>query len=202
MDDVLDVLVVVLALAVSAGLGWLVVAGVLRLASRSGDAGTTSTAAPPALDPSATSPSAAGAASPAPTSAGKPSVAAGAAGPTATTAVPTAPAAPAGAGDPQSADPAPPVLSVAGSSDGPDGPRAKAVLRGGTWIGILERLAVTGCVLLGQVEGVAIVVAVKGLGRYPELRENPGVSERFVIGTLASLVWAVAIGVVGRLLIT
>lgn len=90
---------------------------------------------------------------------------------------------------------------MAASSDGPEGPRAKAVLRGGTWIGILERLAVTGCVLLGDPEGIAVVVAVKGLGRYPELRENPGASERFVIGTLASLVWAVAVGALGRALL-
>jgi hypothetical protein len=80
----------------------------------------------------------------------------------------------------------------------------RAVLRGGTWIGILERVAVTGSVLAGFPAGVAVVVAVKGLGRYPELRENPAASERFVIGTLASLVWAgmmawIAIWVFGRI---
>ena len=82
-------------------------------------------------------------------------------------------------------------------SDGPDGSRARAVLRGGTWIGILERLAVTGGVLAGDLTLLAVVVAIKGLGRYPELRENPGASERFVIGTLASMTWAAAIGAVG-----
>lgn len=80
-------------------------------------------------------------------------------------------------------------------SDGPDGEGARGALRGGTWIGVLERLAVTGSILAGVPEGIAVVVAVKGLGRYPELRENPGASERFVIGTLASLVWASAVGV-------
>ncbi|HZL03352.1 MAG TPA: hypothetical protein VFC48_09535 [Cellulomonas sp.] len=83
-------------------------------------------------------------------------------------------------------------------SDGPDGARARAVLRGGTWIGILERVAVTGCVLAGDMTSVALVVAVKGLGRYPELRENPGASERFVIGTLTSMIWAALVGVAGR----
>jgi hypothetical protein len=87
-------------------------------------------------------------------------------------------------------------------SDGPDGPRARAVLRGGTWIGILERIAVTGCVLAGDVTSVALVVAVKGLGRYPELRENPGASERFVIGTLTSMIWAALVGVAGRPFLT
>jgi hypothetical protein len=176
VDDVVDALVVVLALAVSAGLGWLVVAGVLRLASRSGDAGSTSPTSP-------TSAAAAGA--PAGTA---PAV--GVPVPGAVGSGPDPAAVPAGAGP-----------SPAASSDGPEGPRAKAVLRGGTWIGILERLAVTGCVLLGDPEGIAAVIAVKGLGRYPELRENPGASERFVIGTLASLVWAVAVGALGRALL-
>ncbi|GAA4833035.1 hypothetical protein GCM10023221_06630 [Luteimicrobium xylanilyticum] len=89
---------------------------------------------------------------------------------------------------------------ASGSADAapsPEAPDAAAVLRGGTWIGILERLAVTGCLLAGFPAGVAVVVAVKGLGRYPEIRDNPGVSERFVIGTLASLAWAGAAGLLG-----
>ena len=51
-------------------------------------------------------------------------------------------------------------------------------------------------------EGIAVVVAVKGLGRYPELARNPEVSERFVIGSLASLVWAVGLGAAGLALLT
>lgn len=96
----------------------------------------------------------------------------------------SAPELSAAAGAPGSGDPA-----------GPDGPAARAALRGGSWIGFLERLAVTACVVLGQPAGVAIVVAVKGLGRYPELKDNPGASERFVIGTLASLIWAAGCGI-------
>lgn len=86
--------------------------------------------------------------------------------------------------------------------DGPVGPRAREALRGGTWIGLLERAAVTGCLLAGYPAGVALVIAVKGLGRYPELREHPGASERFVIGTLASLLWAAAVGLAGLALIS
>jgi hypothetical protein len=58
------------------------------------------------------------------------------------------------------------------------------------------------CVLVDEPAGIAVVVAVKGLGRFPELRENPGASERFVIGTLASLVWSAAIGVGARALLS
>lgn len=85
--------------------------------------------------------------------------------------------------------------------DGPDGEHAREVLRGGTWIGVLERAAVTGCLLAGYPAGIAFVIAVKGLGRYPELREHPGASERFVIGTFASLLWAGGVGLAGAALL-
>jgi hypothetical protein len=71
------------------------------------------------------------------------------------------------------------------------------VLRGGTWIGLLERLATTGALLALQPGLLAVVVAVKGLGRWSDLRDNPAVTERFIIGTLASLTWAGACGIVG-----
>jgi hypothetical protein len=71
---------------------------------------------------------------------------------------------------------------------------AGAVLRGGAWIGALERLAVFVALVAGWAPGLAIVLAVKGLGRYPELRnqEDTGVAERFIIGTFTSVLWAVA----------
>lgn len=71
------------------------------------------------------------------------------------------------------------------------------LLRGGLWIGLLERLAVTATVLAGHPELIAIVVALKGLGRYPELRAHAGASERFLVGTFASMLWAVGVGAVG-----
>jgi hypothetical protein len=72
--------------------------------------------------------------------------------------------------------------------------RAGSVLRGGAWIGALERLAVYVALVAGWAPGLAIVLAVKGLGRYPELRnqEDTGVAERFIIGTFTSVLWAVA----------
>jgi hypothetical protein len=67
-------------------------------------------------------------------------------------------------------------------------------LRGGAWIGSLERLAVYAALVVGWAPGLAIVLAVKGLGRYPELRngEDTGVAERFIIGTFTSVLWAAA----------
>ena len=49
------------------------------------------------------------------------------------------------------------------SSDGPDGARARASLRGGARIGILERAAITASVLTGFPTAIAFVIAVKGL---------------------------------------
>ncbi|WP_205649456.1 hypothetical protein [Agromyces sp. LHK192] len=69
----------------------------------------------------------------------------------------------------------------------------REVLRGGLTIGVLERLASAGTIIAGFPEGLAIVVAVKGVGRFTEL-EAPEARERFIIGTLASLVWACAAG--------
>jgi hypothetical protein len=76
------------------------------------------------------------------------------------------------------------------------GPGDPEVLRGGAWIGVLERAAVAGTLLLGWTEGLAVLVAIKGLGRFTELKA-PAAAERFIIGTLASLLWAAGcVGVV------
>lgn len=83
----------------------------------------------------------------------------------------------------QAADP-----SQVGVGGGPGDP---AILRGGAWIGVLERAAVAGTLLAGWPEGLAVVLAVKGLGRFAELRA-PAAAERFIVGTLASGLWAAA----------
>jgi hypothetical protein len=80
--------------------------------------------------------------------------------------------------------------------------RAGEVLRGGAWIGAFERAAIFAALGAGWPEGLAVVLALKGLGRYSELRGAPpgaggpvtsgGVAERFIIGTFASVLWAVA----------
>ncbi|HEY4614671.1 MAG TPA: hypothetical protein VIG75_04340 [Citricoccus sp.] len=68
---------------------------------------------------------------------------------------------------------------------------AQPVLRGGAWIGVLERLAVSSTLLMGWPEGLAIILAVKALGRYAELGKS-GAAERFILGTFASQLWACA----------
>jgi hypothetical protein len=65
------------------------------------------------------------------------------------------------------------------------------VLRGGAWIGSLERLGIFASLVAGWPGGVALVLAVKGVGRYQELGQT-GAAERFIIGTFASVLWASA----------
>lgn len=100
--------------------------------------------------------------------------------------------------------PEPPTIEISGDSRRPvmrrrddPAPQVREVLRGGMWIGALERLGLTAAILAGRFELAAVVVAIKALGRYPEIRENPAVSERFIIGTLASLLVAGACGAAG-----
>lgn len=67
-------------------------------------------------------------------------------------------------------------------------------LPGGRWIGILERAATYACIVAGFPTGLALILVVKGLGRYPELRtgKDPRLGELFIIGTFASMLWAAA----------
>jgi len=79
-------------------------------------------------------------------------------------------------------------------------PGLEEVLRGGTTIGYLERLAVVLSLLAGFPEAIAVVVAIKGIGRFSELATSAA-RERFIVGTLASLLWAGAVGALARLAI-
>ena len=69
-------------------------------------------------------------------------------------------------------------------------PPAQRILRGGAIIGVLERLGVCLAILTGQPVAIAYIVAIKGLGRFAELKETPVAAERFIIGTLTSMLWA------------
>jgi hypothetical protein len=85
---------------------------------------------------------------------------------------------------------------AAGTSPAP----TTRILRGGAIIGVLERLAVCLAILGGQPIAIAYVVAIKGLGRFAELKETPVAAERFIIGTLASMLWAAGIAALARIL--
>ena len=59
-------------------------------------------------------------------------------------------------------------------------------MRGGWIIGLLERAATTAAIGTGLFVALAVIVAVKAVGRFGEL-DKPESRERFIIGTLASL---------------
>ncbi|KUM37288.1 hypothetical protein [Arthrobacter sp. EPSL27] len=115
----------------------------------------------------------------------------------------------AGAPDPASdpsadvtVDPQPSAGSVPAAAAVAAGPAAAVnsarILRGGAIIGVLERLAVCVAILAGEPVAIAYVVAIKGLGRFAELKETPVAAERFIIGTLTSLLWAAGVAVLAK----
>jgi hypothetical protein len=78
--------------------------------------------------------------------------------------------------------------------------RAELVLRGGQVIGLLERTAVFFGILSGWPEAMIGVVALKGLGRFADLQgQTEGAAERFLIGSMTSLVWASLLGGLARM---
>lgn len=96
------------------------------------------------------------------------------------------------------------VLDLADSSSRRAVPRVRrTVLRGGAWIGALERLGIVATLLAGWPEGIAVILAVKGLARYPELKtaQSSGAAERFIIGTFASIGWAAVCAGVAAILL-
>ncbi len=90
------------------------------------------------------------------------------------------------------------LLTVPTSDD--SGTEVRTLMRGGTVIGYLERVAVVISIIAGYPEAIAVVVAVKGIGRFSELATSEA-RERFIIGTLASLLWAGVVGGLVRLAI-
>jgi hypothetical protein len=93
-----------------------------------------------------------------------------------------------------------PSASVSGPGGGilvPPSPSSvgpqREILRGGATIGYLERLAIIGAMAVGRVEIIAAVIAIKGLGRFTELSTSEA-RERFIIGSLVSMMWAVLCG--------
>ncbi len=108
------------------------------------------------------------------------------------------------------------VLAATGTMNpartGPDGRRLEAPphsLKGGRLLGPMERVFIVGMGLAGQLTAASIVVAAKGLLRFPELQASrdagdagPGihaVTEYFLVGSFAS--WLYALGFLGLALV-
>ncbi len=66
----------------------------------------------------------------------------------------------------------------------------------GRVIGWLERWLVIVFVLAGAWVGIGLVVAAKSIARFDRIRQDPLFAERYLVGTLGSLLFAVISGVV------
>ncbi len=93
-----------------------------------------------------------------------------------------------------------PDAAAAAAGDSTADVSSVRILRGGAIIGVLERLAVCVAILAGQPVAIAYVVAIKGLGRFAELKETPVAAERFIIGTLTSMLWAAGVAAMAKVL--
>ena len=88
----------------------------------------------------------------------------------------------------------PPDAPTASTTDHPRAPAS--VLRGGAWIGALERLPSSPGSRPAS-RGRRRRAGPQGVGRFPDLRAaedgvRTGATERFIIGTFASVLWAAA----------
>ncbi|GAA3970427.1 hypothetical protein [Gordonia caeni] len=94
------------------------------------------------------------------------------------------------------------VLAAGGiptRSENYDDPEAEPMLRGGRIIGVLERTGVAASLILAWPAGIAVILGIKGLARFPQLREHHA-SEQFILGTFASVLWACAAAGIGFLI--
>lgn len=76
-------------------------------------------------------------------------------------------------------------------------------LKGGRWIGPLERLTLAWLLIIGAYPAVAGLIAAKGIVRFPEIQadqEHGNRAEYFLVGSFVS--WALAIGAAGLLHLT
>lgn len=102
--------------------------------------------------------------------------------------------------EPVGPDAAAPTPAAASAAPPAETVSSVRILRGGAIIGILERFAVCLAILAGQPVAIAYVVAIKGLGRFAELKATPVAAERFIIGTLTSMLWAAGVAALAKVL--
>ncbi len=79
--------------------------------------------------------------------------------------------------------------------------KSQGLKNAGEWVGYLERALVYVLIILDLSNVLGFVVAAKSIARFEELKDRK-FSEYFLVGTLASITWAIAIAGLIRYLIT
>lgn len=72
--------------------------------------------------------------------------------------------------------------------------------KAGARIGELERLVAYALVTTGNPAGVAVLIAAKSILRFDATRDDRAAAEYIIVGTLASIGWALGAGLAARLL--
>ncbi|MGW0853888.1 hypothetical protein [Streptomyces sp. NPDC002690] len=93
---------------------------------------------------------------------------------------------------------APVRVEVESLPAGPDRDRALDFMSGSRTIGLLERGLLFAFIGAGQPEAAALVLAAKSLARVPTNDHGKYASEYFLIGTLASVIASLAMGMAAR----
>lgn len=68
------------------------------------------------------------------------------------------------------------------------------VMRGGLMIGVLERALAAAAVALGRGEVLAVIIAVKGLGRIPELKNSRAAGSGSLLAPSRRWAWGALLG--------
>ena len=76
----------------------------------------------------------------------------------------------------------------------PGDDKAESLPGAGRVIGFLERGLIFALILLGQPEGVGLLIAAKSILRFGAVKDDRALSEYVIIGTLASFGWALVAG--------
>lgn len=79
--------------------------------------------------------------------------------------------------------------------DAPVGQSGAGLTDGGRWIGLLERLMIYLLVLTGQAQAIGYLIAAKSVLQFGTVGDDRRMSEYVIIGTLASMTWAIAVSV-------
>ena len=85
------------------------------------------------------------------------------------------------------------AAKLASLASGGDPVTAESLPGAGRIIGLLERGLIFGLILLGQPEGVGLLMAAKSILRFGAVKDDRALSEYVIIGTLASFGWALIV---------